>query len=194
MIGLRQPSPVLDVTRDLLARINSGDEAALENLITRYLPVLRRIVRSQLFGHARSLLDTDDVVQDAVVSTVRRIPHFVWRSPGSLLAYLRRAIVNRIIDANRQCARQGECVALSEDYAADGASPLQRVIDKEAIRRYRAALLRLNRRDRRLIVMRMQRQLTYQEIATQLRMPSANAARAALVRATARLVSALEHV
>jgi hypothetical protein len=36
--------------------------------------------------------------------------------------------------------------------------------------------------------------LTYQEIGTQLGMPSPNAARVASVRAMARLVSALEHV
>jgi DNA-directed RNA polymerase specialized sigma24 family protein len=67
-------------------------------------------------------------------------------------------------------------------------------VDKEEIRRYRAALFRLKPRDRRLIVMRMEQQLTYQEIGTELRMASPNAARVALIRAMGRLVSALEHV
>jgi RNA polymerase sigma-70 factor (ECF subfamily) len=193
-MGLPEPSPILDVTADLIARINSGDEAALEILIKRCLPVLRRIVRSRLSGHARSMLDTDDVVQDALVSTIKRIPHFVWRNPGGLLAYLRRVIVNRIIDAKRKYARQAEWTPLSEDYPAPQASPLQRMVKKEEILRYRAALLRLKRRDRLLIVMRIEQQLTYQEIGKQLCLPSANAARVALIRATARLVSALEHV
>lgn len=193
-MGLPEPSHVLDVSADLVARINRGDEAALALVINRYLPVLRRIVRSRLSGHARSMLDPDDVVQDALISTVKRIPYFVWSNPGSLLAYLRRAIVNRIIDAKRKYAWQVEWTSLSEDYAAPDASPLQQVVNKEEILRYRAALLRLKHRDRLLIVMRIEQQLTYEEISKRLGLPSANAARVASVRATARLVSALENV
>src|SRR5215813_4211653 len=87
MVGFPEPLPVLDVTPDLVARIHGGDEAALEIVINRYLPLLRRICHSRLRSHPRLLLDTDDVVQDALISTVRRIPQFVWRKPGALLAY-----------------------------------------------------------------------------------------------------------
>ena len=194
VVGTPAPTPAFDITPDLVARIDRGDEAALEILINRYLPVLRRICHNRLRGHSRLLIDTDDVVQDALISTVRRIPQFVWRNPGALLAYLRRAIRNRIIDAKRKAARQGECVALPDDCVARVPSPLQRVVDQEGIRRYRAALLRLKRRDRHLIVMRVEQQLTYQEIGTLLRMPSSNATRVAVVRAMARLVSALDDV
>jgi RNA polymerase sigma-70 factor (ECF subfamily) len=194
VVGFSEPSTALDETADLVARIHSGDEVALEILLNRYLPALRRIVHKHLHGHARSMLDTDDIVQDALLSTLRRMPHFVWRTPGALLAYLRRAILNRIIDAKRKYARQGEWVALPDDCAEQAASPLQRVVDKEEILRYRAALFRLRPRDRQLIVMRMEQQLTYQEIGTQLRMASPNAARVALIRAMGRLVSALERV
>lgn len=194
VLGLSDPSAAIDGTADLVARIHRGDEAALEILINRYLPSLRRFCHNRLRGHARPMLDTDDIVQDALVSTVKRLPHFVWRTPGALLAYLRRVILNRIIDAQRKYARQGEWMALPDDCAGQAASPLQRVVDNEEIRRYRAALLRLKSRDRQLIVMRVEHQLTYQEIGRQLRMPSPNAARVALIRAMARLVSALEHI
>jgi RNA polymerase sigma-70 factor (ECF subfamily) len=193
-VGFSEPSTALDETADLVARIHSGDEEALEILLNRYLPALRRIVRQHLHGYARSMLDTDDIVQDALLSTLRRMPHFEWRTPGALLAYLRRVILNRIIDTKRKYARRGEWVPLPDDCAGQAASPLQRVEDKEEIRRYRAALFRLKPRDRQLIVMRMEEQLTYQEIGTELRMASPNAARVALIRAMGRLVSALEHV
>jgi RNA polymerase sigma factor (sigma-70 family) len=140
------------------------------------------------------LLETDDVVQDALICIVRRIPQFVWRHPGGLLAYLSRVIRNRIIDAKRKAARHGEWVELPEHCVAEIASPLQRVVDKEELRRYRLALLRLKRRDRQLIVMRVEQQLPYQEIGARLRMSSTNAARVAVVRAMARLVAALENV
>jgi RNA polymerase sigma-70 factor, ECF subfamily len=185
-------SEALEATADLVARIRGGDQAALEMLINRILPSLRRMGHRRLTGHTRSLLDIDDLVQDALVSLVRRLPHFECHTPGSLLAYLQRVIVNRIIDATRKRASQGEWVALPDDCAEQGASPLQRVIDNEEMLRYRAALLRLKPRDRQLIVMRLEHRLTYQEIATQLGVPSPNAARVALIRAMARLVSALE--
>ena len=193
-VRFAERSTTLDATADLLARIHSGDEGALEILLNRYLPALRRTVHRHLHGPSRSMLDSDDIVQDALLSTLRRMPHFVWRTPGALLAYLRRAIRNRIIDAKRKYARQGEWVALPDDCPGHGASPLQRIMEKEEMRRYRAALLRLKARDRQLIVMRIEQQLTYQEIGTQLLMTSPNAARVALMRAMDRLVSALEHV
>jgi RNA polymerase sigma-70 factor (ECF subfamily) len=192
VVGFSEPSTALDATADLVARIRGGDQVALEMLINRILPSLRRIGHKRLAGHARSLLDIDDLVQDALVSLVRRLPHFVCQTPGSLLAYLQRVIVNRIIDATRKRASQGEWTALPDECAGQAVSPLQRVIDKEEMLRYRAAMLRLKPRDRQLIVMRIEYGLTYPEIATQLRVPSPNAARVALIRAMARLVSALE--
>jgi RNA polymerase sigma-70 factor (ECF subfamily) len=192
--GCPEPSTALDATVDLVARIHRGDEAALGILINRYLPSLRRFANHRLSGHARSMIDTDDIVQDALVNTVRRLPHFVCRNPGALLAYLRRAVYNRIVDARRKLIREGEWMPLPDNCAGSAASPLQRVLDKEEIRRYRAALLRLKSRDRQLIMLRVEQGLTYQEIGTQLRIPSPNAARVATVRAIARLASALEHV
>jgi len=194
VVEFPEPATALDATVDLVARIRIGDEAALEILMNRYLPSLRRMANNRLSGHARSMIDTDDVVQDALIRTVRRLPHFVCRNPGALLAYLRRAVYNRIIDARRRWAREGEWMVLPDDCAGSAASPLQRVLDKEEIRRYRTALLLLKLRDRQLIMLRVEQGLTYQEIATQLRMPSPNAARVASVRAIARLASALEHV
>jgi RNA polymerase sigma factor (sigma-70 family) len=123
--GLQEPLPALDITPDLVARIHRGDEAALETLINRYVPVLRRICHSRLRGHPQLLLETDDVVQDALICIVRRIPQFVWRHPGGLLAYLSRVIRNRIIDAKRKAARHGEWVELPEHCVAEIASPAQ---------------------------------------------------------------------
>ncbi len=192
VVGFSEPSTALDTTADLVARIRGGDQVALEMLINRILPSLRRIGHKRLAGHARSLLDIDDLVQDALVSLVRRLPHFVCHTPGGLLAYLQRVIVNRIIDATRKRASRVEWIALPDDCEGQAESPLQRVIDKEEMLRYRAALLRLKPRDRQLIVMRIEHRLSYPEIATHLGAPSPNAARVALIRAMARLVSALE--
>ena len=133
VVGLSEPSTALDATADLVAgdKFHRGDEAALELLINRILPSLRRFGHRRVTGRTQWLVDIDNLVQDALLSTVRRLPHFVYQTPGALLAYLRRVVVNRIIDAKRKRARQGEWLALQAVRRAASASPLQRVIHQE---------------------------------------------------------------
>jgi RNA polymerase sigma factor (sigma-70 family) len=188
------PSTPLEVTVDLVARVQRGDDAALEILIKRYFVPLRRLGHNRLPRLARPMTDTDDLVQDALVNTIRQLPHFVCRNPGALLAYLRRAVLNRIIDERRRCLKLVDSRSEPDDLATQAPSQLQSVLNKEEIVRYRAALRRLRPRDRQLIIMRVEQQLTYREIGTQLGMPSANAARIASARATARFATALKHV
>ncbi len=52
-----------DNTQQLLNRIRSGDKAARERLLARYLPMLRRWAHGRLPQHARDLGDTEDLVQ-----------------------------------------------------------------------------------------------------------------------------------
>jgi RNA polymerase sigma factor (sigma-70 family) len=199
VVGFPGASTALEATVDLVARIRRGDETAVEILINRYLRPLQRIGHNRLPRSARPITDTDDVVQDALVSTVRRLPHFVYRNPGALLAYLRRVVLNRIIDERRKCARQGVWMVPPDDSpeqarAEQPPTPLQRVLGREEILRYRAALRRLKPRDRQLIMLRVEQRLTYAQIGTQLRLPSPDAARIASLRATRRFASALKDV
>ena len=190
----RQPAPFLEATIDLLAKIQTGDQSAWDVLINRYLRPLKRLGHGRLRGLARSMGDTDDLVQDAFVRTIKHLPQFDCRHRGALLAYLRRVVVNGIIDEARACARRDAPVFLSEDCIEKGPSPLERVLTKEETVRYQAALRRLKPRDRQLIVLRVEQRLKYRELATQLRMASPNAARTASRRAVERFASALKHV
>jgi len=193
-VAPRQPALFLEATIDLLARVQTGDQSAWDVLINRYLHPLKRLGHGRLRGHARSMSDTDDLVQDALVRTIKRLPQFDCRNRGALLAYLRRVLLNGIVDEARTCARRGTAVVLTDDCAEKGPSPLERVLTKEETVRYQAALRRLKPRDRQLIVLRVEQRLKYRELATQLCMASPNAARIALRRAVARLASALKHV
>ena len=55
VVGFSEPSTTLDATADLVARIRGGDQVALEMLINRILPSLRRIGHRRLAGHVRDL-------------------------------------------------------------------------------------------------------------------------------------------
>src|SRR5262245_8623875 len=66
----------LDSTVDLVERVQQGDLAAQEVLLARHMRELKPMVHHRLPMYVRSMTDTDDVVQDVLVKTVGRLPHF----------------------------------------------------------------------------------------------------------------------
>src|SRR5438128_10126083 len=84
-----------EATVELLNRVKTGDEAALETLLERCIPVLRRWARGRLPQSARGMLETADLVQDAVVAAVRHLGAFDARHQGALPAYFRQALLTR---------------------------------------------------------------------------------------------------
>ncbi len=137
--------------------------------------------------------DTDDLVQDALISTIRRLRYFECRERGALLAYLRKAVINRVVDEVRRCAIRRRFTLFDSERPGMFPSPLESILDKEEMERYRVALRRLKPRDRQLIVLRLRHRLSYEEVAKRLDIASAAAARMASTRAVLRLASALKH-
>jgi len=172
---------------DLLLKAQSGDAEALESLLARYLPRLQRWASGRLPGGVRSMLDTGDLVQDAIINALRHINTLEIRTEGALQAYLRRSVNNRIVDLYRRAARRPSREELPEDAAAEGTSPLEAAIGAEALESYENALARLRDEERQAIVLRVEFGLDYEEIAAQLEKPTAAAARMTVTRAIARL-------
>jgi RNA polymerase sigma factor (sigma-70 family) len=178
----------LESTVDLLARVREGDREALDRLFARCLPPLSRWARGRLPTAARGLLDTQDLVQDTVLSSLRHLDHFESRHEGALQAYLRQAVLNRIRDEARRFGRRPPPAELTDSQPSTAASPLDIAIGREGVERYEAALQRLRPSDREAIIGRIEMQHDYQELATILGKPNANAARLAVTRALARLM------
>jgi len=174
-------------TVDLLVRARLGDEGAWSELVARYEGPLRRSVRGRLPRASRGLTDTDDMVQDATLNVLRRLPLIELRFPGALLAYLRRAIHNRLVDERRRASRTVIPAPLLDEHVAPQASPLDHALDRDRRRRFRAGLRTLSARDRRALVMRLEAGASYEAIATALGCPTPNAARVTVGRALHRL-------
>ena len=172
---------------DLLARAQGGDQRALNDLLARYLPRLRRWASGRLPPAARSLLDTEDVIQDTLVRAFKHIERFEVRGEGALQAYLRQALANRLTDVYRFQVRLPVLEGVASDLPASGPSPLEESIGSEAAERYEAALGRLKAEDREAVILRIELDFTYDEIASALDKPSPDAARMAVGRALARL-------
>src|SRR5262245_54379882 len=60
-------------TLELLQRIRGGDSRALDILMERHAVPLRRWASGRLPRWARTLVDTDDLVQDVLVRTLGRL-------------------------------------------------------------------------------------------------------------------------
>ena len=178
----------LETTVELLAQVRQGDRDALDRLIARCVPPLRRWARGRLPTAARGLLDTQDLVQDTILSSLRHLDHFESRHEGALQAYLRQAVLNRIRDEARRFGRRPTATELTDSQPSNAASPLDIAIGREGVERYEAALQRLRPGDREAIIGRLELQYDYQELATILGKPNANAARVAVTRALARLM------
>ena len=192
-VRARAPQRPLDAeaTIDLLDRVKDGDQAALEVIFERCLPALRRWAHGRLPPSARGMQDTADLVHDTVVSALRRLKGFDARHQGALQAYLRQAVMNRILDAIRQRRRRPEQVELPEQLVDERTSPLDLAIGSENLARYEAALEKLRPSDREAIVNRLELQYSYEELAVALDKPTANAARVAVMRAMRHLTEEL---
>lgn len=188
------PPGSLTATADLLRRARAGDAEALNDLFRRHLPPLRRWARGRLPRWTRDLRDTEDLVQETLAQTLRRIDAFEPRHEGALQAYLRQALLNRVRDEVRRLNRYPAAAGLddSDRYADSAASPLEEAIGKEALERYEAALQRLKPEEREIIVARVEMQQSYQQIAATHGKSSPDAARMAVTRALVRLAEEMD--
>jgi RNA polymerase sigma-70 factor, ECF subfamily len=184
----------LTSTADLLRRAREGDAAALDDLFARHLGPLRRWARGRLPRWTRDLRDTEDLVQETLTQTLRRIDAFEPRHDGALQAYLRQALMNRVRDEVRRVNRHPAAAAIetADEYADGAASPLEEAIGHEAVARYEAAMERLRPEERELIIARVEMQQGYQEIAAAQGKSSADAARMAVTRALVRLAQEMD--
>jgi RNA polymerase sigma-70 factor (ECF subfamily) len=174
-------------TVSLLTRAKAGDEEALNDLFARYLPMLSRWARGRLPHWARDAADTQDLVQDTLLQTFKKIDGFEHRGEGAFQAYLRQAVMNRIRDELRRANRRPDRDEFDEELPDPGVSPLEAAVGTEALETYDAALERLSPAERELVIARVELGLSYAEIAAATGKPTPNAARMAVSRALLRL-------
>ena len=179
-------------TIELLISARAGNRVALEALLERCLPPVKRWAHGKLPAHARASLDTGDLVQEAAMHVLARLDKFEPRHVGAMQAYLRMSVVNRIRDEIRRVGRRPETVELTMEPSCDDTSPLEAAIRGEAYERYRGAITKLRTRDREMVVARVEMMWSVEQIAQRFRMTSLDAARVAVSRALKRLTAMIK--
>ena len=184
---------ILLSTRDLLQHARQGRREALGALFARYRPRLERWAAGRLPLFARSLLDTGDLVQEALLGALESVDSIEIRGPGTFEAYVRQSILNRIRDQIRWARRRVGSETASERLVDPSPSPLENAIGADVVLRYEEAMARLSPEDRQLLHLRIELDLSYEEIATVLARSSPNATRVAIQRSLGKLAEAMGH-
>jgi RNA polymerase sigma factor (sigma-70 family) len=146
--------------RLLLHRLKRGDKEALRLIYEKY--------EGDLFTLAATLLNdratAEDVLQEVFISFAQSVHRLNLR--GSLKAYLATAVANRVRDQYRiKARRQFSSVDEAGHLAAADLGPAQRAVLNEQVHKLRLALAALPDEQREAIVLRLQANLRFREIA-----------------------------
>ena len=151
------PEPLSPSDAELLAAFRAGDARAFEVLVRRY----QRAVLTIALRFARDLDDAEDLAQRAFINAARRAGG--WRG-GSFKSWLFRIVVN-----------------LSKNYLRDTArfdrepGAHERIERAEKQRLLREAIARLPRRQREVLLLRVDGDLPFADIAAALGITEVNA-------------------
>lgn len=175
--------PSLESTASLLIRVREGNPHAREELAGRYLTMLGRWAHGRLPSAARDLVDTDDLVQSAILRALNNVGTFRSRGEGAFLGYLRQIVLNKIRDEARRAKRRPQHVELTEGVdPTDSSSPLEEAIGRERLGCYEKSLEKLGEAQRGAVILRLELGMRYRDIADAIEVGSAEAARALVGR------------
>lgn len=191
-------------TVELLRAWHAGDGHALDRLVVRELPWLSALVQRRLGSLLRARHDTQDIVQEALLGTLRDGPRFLVDDRRHLRALLARIVENVIrrehehLTAGRRDRRREETLPRSEvvvrlDTRGPFTRPSRAAEADEERAWLRLALELLDAEDRDVIVLREYRGLAFAAIGEQLGIRE-DAARMRLRRALGRLGRVLDQL
>jgi len=154
----------------LIRRGQHGDPQAIEFLVRRYQNYVYRLC----FLVMRNEQDAEDMAQESLIRACRALPRFEIRAGISFEAWLYRIAVNCCRSRMRRKWVQvlpwsslgREAVASTED------RPERRVIEEEQRNEVLKAVNSLNERHRLVIILRYYADLSNEEIAAVLNIPS----------------------
>jgi RNA polymerase sigma-70 factor (subfamily 1) len=193
-------------TAHLLLRWANGDQEALADLVANDAGWIEAQVRARLGNHLRQRVDTQDIVQDTLLTILKVGPRFVCSDRGHLRALLARMVENTIrAQAHHQTAGKrdlrrevraepavsGASVLILDQHAAAVTDPGSAAGKAETRDWLRLALELLDPDDRNVILWREYEGLPFAEVAARLGLVE-DAARMRFARALPKLAKKLK--
>jgi len=165
-------------TVELLQRWHGGEKEALHVLLKRFLPRLHQFARGKLrseFSQLQREQDSLDLVQTSAVKALEYVPPFVPRDDEQFFGLLCTFMLNHLRNRLRSPGRQGERKAEFGDSVLDlrpcersSEYPSQAVAEAEERAWVRFALEFLPDLERRLVLLRVVEQASWEEVASDL--------------------------
>ena len=196
---------------ELIARMKSGDGAALAQLFSKHRERLWWTVHFRLDPRLTSRVDPDDVLQEAYLKAASRTQHFVYDTETSFYVWLRlivgqtlvevhrRHLGAKVRDAGREFSIQGfrfpqaTSTSLAVQLVGDLTSPSEAAQREEISQQLAKALDEMDPIDREVLALRHFEELTNSEVAEVLGIQQ-KAASIRYVRALKRLKQALSRL
>jgi RNA polymerase sigma-70 factor (ECF subfamily) len=192
---------------DLLDRMQRGDQEALAELFSRHRQRLGRMVEFRMDPRLRSRVSASDVLQEAYIDALKRLPHYQAEPGMPLFLWLRWVTVQRLVEVHRQhlgARMRSAAREVSIDRQWDGAASAGRMTEligeltspsgaarrAETMAQVQQALDRLDTVDREVLALRHFEELSNQEAAAVLGIQPAAASKR-YVRALERLKEAM---
>ena len=88
--------------QELIDRVINGDENALAELFSQHRDRLWRMVNFRMDPRLHGRVDADDVLQEAWLSMVQRISHFLSDASRSIFVWFRLITSQTLIDIHRR--------------------------------------------------------------------------------------------
>jgi len=171
-------------TDELIAAARRGDAAAAQILFARLRCPLHRYLSGRLPQYVQAIWQTDDLVQEVCTRAWKRLGMFDCDSPAAFWGYLRTIARNLAIEiCSREMSRRQNLystAAFSTPEDPNG-SDITEVLERQEL--YERALELLDERVRHGLLLRLEVGASYEDVARELGVPSAEAARKALRRA-----------
>ncbi len=191
---------------EMIVAARRGDPGALDDLLARFHPTVRRKVHVALQAELRgkrpwlvSMFSTGDVVQEVLVAVVRDVDSFRGIEERSFASYLATLVKNRLVDTIRfhEALRRDPRRAsfsldqLDHDVADSDADPAVRAVRADQIEVFCRIVAGFPTREAQLLRERLEHESPFEELAANLGYPSADAARKAFYAVQARLLTRL---
>ncbi len=193
---------------DLVDRVVRGDQTALAELFSQHRDRLWRMVNFRMDPRLHGRVDADDVLQEAWLSVVQRIDHFLADASRSIFVWFRLITSQTLIDIHRRHLGTRKRNAAAEFSISGGwtasstsfslshhllghlTSPSQAALRNELSAVLRTALDSMQEIDREVLALRHFEQLSNRETAQILGI-SEQAASDRYIRALSRLRNVL---
>ncbi len=200
-----------DKTRHLVALAQDGGESALNQLCKVYGARVLWIIRLRMGRELRSKLESMDLVQDVLMSALKDLGDFTYKTEGDFLRWLSRIAENWLrghlqrLHANKRDIRKevqlngyGYRPTVEDSFVAaldavDTTTPSAIMSKREELDKLAKAIDALKPEYRQVIVLTKIEGLSYKEIAEKIS-KSSEAVRKLVSRALEELISIFENV